>query len=280
MIKFSRHEHDIFLRACTDPRATEEEREHLSYCAAMCAAGEPVTAAEYLRAQALTGGALSTITPIFQRKNGRPLLNPVRHSQRKYRTGKPYFVIGRPRGSIKTRVQSVLLPRSRFNRASARAWLKRQGLKHPRPDVTPNFLRFRQADPGRFQRGSFRMIHANPNPVLSPEANELYLFIVKDGELYRGQTEPIIKNLARKMKRGIYDHEKAVRLWRYLADSGAKKYSFEHDVPQSGVRSWRAYKGYGIFAVKYHLEAARELARYYLEPVSEAAGVEARIVQL
>ncbi|WP_287995370.1 hypothetical protein [Acidiphilium sp.] len=60
-------DHDYYLRAAADPRATDAERAHLAYCASMAAAGEPITRGEYLRAEALTGGALSTVTPIFDR---------------------------------------------------------------------------------------------------------------------------------------------------------------------------------------------------------------------
>jgi len=66
-MKLSMHDHAQYLKACADPRATEAEREHLSYCASMAAAGEPVTKSEYLRAEALIGGALSTTTPIGDR---------------------------------------------------------------------------------------------------------------------------------------------------------------------------------------------------------------------
>lgn len=66
-MRLTMHEHDKYLRACADPRATEAEKALLSYCASMAASGEPVTKSDYLRAEALTGGALSTITPIADR---------------------------------------------------------------------------------------------------------------------------------------------------------------------------------------------------------------------
>lgn len=66
-MRLTMHDHDKYLKAAADPRATEAERAHLSYCASMAAAGEPVTQSEYLRAEALVGGALSTRTPIYDR---------------------------------------------------------------------------------------------------------------------------------------------------------------------------------------------------------------------
>lgn len=58
-------------------------------------------------------------------------------------------------------------------------------------------------------------------------ANELFLFIESDGDLYRQQYEPIQKNLVAKKARGTYDHALAAKLFGYLAESGAKKYDEE-----------------------------------------------------
>jgi hypothetical protein len=55
-------------------------------------------------------------------------------------------------------------------------------------------------------------------------AKELYLYIVNDAQLYRQQYEPIIRNLAAKKARGVYNHTLAVKLFGYLVESGAKKY--------------------------------------------------------
>jgi hypothetical protein len=55
-------------------------------------------------------------------------------------------------------------------------------------------------------------------------ATELRLYIDNDGDLYRQQLTPIIKNLMRKINSGKYDHKKAPKLWMYLVDNGARKY--------------------------------------------------------
>lgn len=49
-MKLTASEHDVFLRACADPRISEEERRLLCYCAGMYDCGEPVSKAKYLRA--------------------------------------------------------------------------------------------------------------------------------------------------------------------------------------------------------------------------------------
>lgn len=63
--------------------------------------------------------------------------------------------------------------------------------------------------------------------MLSHEAQELVLYIENDGDLYRQQNQPILRNLANKAAQGKYDHQKAIKLWLYLMDNGAKKYAKE-----------------------------------------------------
>jgi hypothetical protein len=58
-------------------------------------------------------------------------------------------------------------------------------------------------------------------------ARELHIFIENDRDLYRQQLQPIQKNLITKVARGTYNHEKAVKMFMYLAESGAKKYAKE-----------------------------------------------------
>lgn len=60
---------------------------------------------------------------------------------------------------------------------------------------------------------------------------ELKLYIENDGDLYRQRVQPIMKNLARKMARGLYDPVKAIKLWMYLVDEGARKYVKEFGGP-------------------------------------------------
>ena len=60
------------------------------------------------------------------------------------------------------------------------------------------------------------------------EKRELELFIMNDQDLYRQMFLPIIMNLARKMKRGVYNHQMAPKLWQYLVDQGARKYVMQH----------------------------------------------------
>jgi len=61
----------------------------------------------------------------------------------------------------------------------------------------------------------------------SENARELVLYADNDEHLYRTSHQPIVKNLQRKHAKGIYDHEKATKLWGYHADRAAQKYHKE-----------------------------------------------------
>ena len=69
----------------------------------------------------------------------------------------------------------------------------------------------------------------------SDAVNELDLFIMNDEDLYRRRFMPIISNIKRKIKKNIYDHEKAQKLWMYLIDDAAKEYVKEFGSQQDDV---------------------------------------------
>jgi uridine kinase len=70
----------------------------------------------------------------------------------------------------------------------------------------------------------------------SDAVNELDLFIMNDEELYRRRFMPIITNIKRKIKRGIYDHKKVIKMWMYLVDDAARKYVQEFGGPEQDVK--------------------------------------------
>lgn len=81
---------------------------------------------------------------------------------------------------------------------------------------------------------------------------DLVMFVENDGDLYRQQWQPIIKNLANKKAQGKYDHDKAIRLLMYLMESGAKKYAKEFG------GTWNV-----MFSVPTRREAAREFVKAF-----------------
>lgn len=55
-------------------------------------------------------------------------------------------------------------------------------------------------------------------------AMELVLLADNDYQIYRSRVEPITKNLERKIAKGIFKKELAIKLVKYLMDDVAKKY--------------------------------------------------------
>lgn len=85
--------------------------------------------------------------------------------------------------------------------------------------------------------------------------DELVLYIDNDSDLYRQRAVPIMKNLAKKILKGNYDSAKAVKLWKYLADAGAQKYTKEFgDSDRSS---------YGVFTTADRKAAAEDLSKAF-----------------
>ena len=70
----------------------------------------------------------------------------------------------------------------------------------------------------------------------SDAVNELDSYIMNNEELYRRRFMPIIENIKRKMKRGIYDHEKIIKMWMYIVDDASRQYVQEFGSPDQDVK--------------------------------------------
>lgn len=92
-------------------------------------------------------------------------------------------------------------------------------------------------------------------------ARELVLYADNDEHLYRTSHQPIIKNLQRKKAKGIYDHEKATKLWGYHADRAAQKYHKEFG---SGG------KWHHMFSKADRMKAAKQFADQGHDELDEA----------
>ena len=95
----------------------------------------------------------------------------------------------------------------------------------------------------------------------SDAINELDTFIMNDEDLYRQRFMPIISNLKRKIKRGIYDHEKAQKLWMYLIDDAARKYVQEFGSSGTDVKD--------MFPKETRLQVARIISDRELENIKQ-----------
>ena len=94
-------------------------------------------------------------------------------------------------------------------------------------------------------------ITSNKEPADMDMAYQLEGYIESDGELYNYMIVPVIKNLERKVKKGIYDYDKSLILWQHVADEGAKRYVEELGGPAYNVATRK--------------EVAKKLSEYYEE---------------
>ena len=86
----------------------------------------------------------------------------------------------------------------------------------------------------------------------SVESCELFLYTVNNGDLYEYMTSPIIENLKKKAKKGVYDSQKAIDIYYNLATAGSKAY----------------YKDFGYsFSVQDRFTCAVDMENYYKDEV-------------
>ena len=95
----------------------------------------------------------------------------------------------------------------------------------------------------------------------SDAVNELDLFIMNDEDLYRQQFMPKIINLKRKMKKGIYNDDLAIKLWMYLVDDAAREYIKEFGNPTQDVKD--------MFPKETRLQVAQVIADRELENIKQ-----------
>lgn len=82
------------------------------------------------------------------------------------------------------------------------------------------------------------------------ESRELFLYATNCGNLYRQMISPAIANLRKKAIKGVYDSEKAVDMFYYIATEASNRYNREF--------------GYS-FSVQDRFTAAVEMEAYYKE---------------
>lgn len=103
------------------------------------------------------------------------------------------------------------------------------------------------------------------NPVRRPRAakpfnedhvDELLLYATNDEPSYR-HAQAIMRNMAAKARRGVYDPHLAVKAWLHWADRAAAQYSKEYGT------------GSAIFSPSDRREAAKRAVDYYAEETAE-----------
>ena len=95
----------------------------------------------------------------------------------------------------------------------------------------------------------------------SDAVNELDSFIMNDEDLYRRRFMPIISNLRRKVRKNVYDHEKAQKLWMYLIDDAARKYVQEFGSSGTDVKD--------MFPKETRMQVAKIISDRELENIKQ-----------
>lgn len=93
-------------------------------------------------------------------------------------------------------------------------------------------------------------------------AHELTLYIENDSKMYKDIIKNAIENLAKKMAKGTFDKEKSEKLWKRVADEGAKKYLKEFG---------RREDYYSTFSAETRRMTAKSLAKGYLDEIKDRA---------
>lgn len=94
----------------------------------------------------------------------------------------------------------------------------------------------------------------------SAEARELTLYAINTGSLYTRSVVPVVRNLARKYRKGTFDAARAIDAFFPIATEAARMYCREfarlEDAPQ-------------IFDVTARFTAAADMLDYYMENVEK-----------
>ena len=87
----------------------------------------------------------------------------------------------------------------------------------------------------------------------SEEARELFIYVVNNGDAYP-HIQAIVNNLAKKLKKGVYDMKKAVDAYYHVACEESDRY----------------HKDFGYrFTVTERFTAAVDMEEYYFDHVVE-----------
>lgn len=140
-----------------------------------------------------------------------------------------------------TEVQTLLFPKSIWNRKSASAWVKKHGFKTSKVDITEDHFRYRQQEPILFQPKSFRTIALKKGPkpikavigrpwvIVGNPRSALFEVIHRDWKLHRKKHE-LYAQLARQKGTGKYTLQEAKRKFKPLVIEAARVYRREHKI--------------------------------------------------
>lgn len=95
----------------------------------------------------------------------------------------------------------------------------------------------------------------------SHNATELTLFVENEALLYP-QIKAVVANLQKKYRKGIFDHDKAIKAFYHVANRGAQLYC-------QRFGSW-SDKYYTMFSTSDRFTCATDLLESYIDDIKEA----------
>lgn len=142
-----------------------------------------------------------------------------------------------------TQVQTLLFPRVAWDRRSSAAWARKHGFRGSNPDVTDDYIRYRQDNPDQFQPKSFRTITlaAGRKPikavigrpwVIGGNPHCVLLELINSDWSLHKEKHAIYGQLAKqkvKLETGKWE-DAARRKFKALANKAAKKYRAQHKI--------------------------------------------------
>lgn len=109
-----------------------------------------------------------------------------------------------------------------------------------------------------FQKEETELEEAKAAGVDEYHATEIFNNGVNDAKHYNNVVRSFIPNVVRKMKRGVYDHDKAGQLYKYHADRVAADLEKNHEYPHASVATRRAA---GKMFADHYRDEAEEIAK-------------------
>ena len=94
----------------------------------------------------------------------------------------------------------------------------------------------------------------------STEARELTLYATNTGDLYRAYIIPVVRNLAKKYNKGIFNADRAIDAFYPIATTAAQMYCKEFARVEDAPR---------IFSVTDRFTTAADMLDYYMENIEK-----------
>ena len=126
------------------------------------------------------------------------------------------------KGESKNAKVTKVLQQTRTKKGQFKGYKRIAGEKHT--DTKSHNVNIRVVSGIKTKR---KKVGAMPTYKDAIAAREIELYADNDSQLYFSRRLPILKNLQKKYKKGIYEIDKAAKLWKYYIEAAMQKYNKE-----------------------------------------------------